>query len=302
MKQSFELRGLVAAVFSPMTLNGSVNLAQIVPVTEQLIQDGVTGLYICGSTGEGPCLSREERMDVAEAYVTASARRIPAVVQVGSQSIPEAQKLAEHASRMGADAISAIPPNYFKPNSLDTLIASIAEIASAAPELPFYYYHIPSVTGVQLDVPSFLAEAAPRIPNLVGVKYSHSTVFELQGCMEVGNFDLLFGSDEMLLSALVVGIKGAVGSTYNFAAPLYNRIIKAFEQGDMEMAKQLQGKAAQMVRVLVEHGGTPAIKAVMGLIGVDCGGTRLPQKALSNTLIEALRADLIAIGFFDWGR
>lgn len=304
MTQSFQMQGLIPAVFSPMNADGSLNLSHILPVTEQLIQDGVTGLYICGSTGEGPCLSREERMEIAEAYITASAKRVTTVVQVGHQSISEAQRLAEHAGRIGADAISAIPPNYFKPNSLTTLIEMMAEIAGAAPDLPFYYYNIPSVTGVQVDLLRFLEEGAERIPNLVGAKYSHSTVFELQSCIEAqnGRFDLLFGSDEMLLSALVVGVKGAVGSTYNFAAPLYKRVLTAFEKGDLESARNFQGKAAQMVRVLVEHGGNPAIKAMMGLIGVDCGGTRLPQKALSQQQLAALKADMTTIGFFDWGR
>ncbi len=304
MTKSFQMRGLVPAVFTPMKADGSLNLAQIAPVAEQIIGDKIAGFYICGSTGEGPCLSREERMDTAEAYIEAAAGRISTVVQVGHQSIPEAQRLAEHASSQGADAISAIPPNYFKPNSLATLIEMMAEIASAAPDLPFYYYNIPTVTGVQVDLLRFLEEGAERIPNLVGAKYSHSTVFELQACLESqgGRFDLLFGSDEMLLSALVVGVKGAVGSTYNFAAPLYNRVIAAFDQGDMQTAKALQGKAAQMVRVLVEHGGNSAIKAMMGLIGADCGGTRLPQKALSKTQVEALKTDMTEIGFFNWGR
>ncbi|MCA9838194.1 MAG: dihydrodipicolinate synthase family protein [Trueperaceae bacterium] len=304
MTKAFEMQGLVPAVFSPMKASGAVDLNPIAPVTEQLIQEGVKGLYICGSTGEGPCLSREERMEITKAYISAVSGRIPTVVQVGHQSIPEAQRLAEHAAANGADAISAIPPNYFKPSSLDVIIEMMAEIASAAPDVPFYYYNIPSVTGVQVDLLRFLEEGAEKIPNLVGAKYSHSTVYELQACLEAqgGRFDLLFGTDEMLLSALVVGVKGAVGSTYNFAAPLYNRIIAAFNSGDLETAKHLQAKAAQMVRVLVAHGGNPAIKAMMALLGVDCGGTRLPQKALSGTQLDALKGDMTAIGFFDWGR
>lgn len=301
---SFRMQGLVPAVFTPMDEAGLLKPSQIQEITEQLINDGVTGFYICGSTGEGPCLSREERMETAEAYINAAAKRVTTVVQVGHQSVPEAQRLAEHAAAKGADAISAIPPNYFKPGSLSVIIEMMAEIASAAPTLPFYYYNIPSVTGVQVDLLRFLEEGAEKIPNLAGAKYSHSTIFELQACLESrqGRFDLLFGSDEMLLSALVVGVKGAVGSTYNFAAPLYKRIIVAFETGDLATAKHLQGKAAQMVRVLVAHGGNPAIKAMMGLIGVDCGGTRLPQKALSKVQIDALKADMTKIGFFDWGR
>ena len=303
MTDTFRIQGLLPAVFTPMTEEGSLRLEQIPQLTEQLIGEGVSGFYICGSTGEGPCLSREERMATAEAYIHAASGRIPLIVQVGHQSIVEAQTLVEHAKAHGADAISAIPPNYFKPSSVDNLVDSLAEIAASAPDLPFYYYHIPAVTGVPVDLVELLDKVAERIPNFVGVKFSHTAVYELQACLnQSGRFNMLFGSDEMLLSALVVGVHGAVGSTYNFATPLYKKIMDAHVRGDVEVAKNLQAKAVEMVRVLVKHGANPAIKAMMGLIGIDCGGTRLPQRALSAAQIEALRKDMDTIGFFDWGR
>jgi len=301
---NFHITGLVPAVFTPMHADSSVNLEPITVMVEQLITEGVKGFYICGSTGEGPCLSREERMAVAEAYVTATAGRVPTMVQVGHQSIEEAKILARHARDIGADAISAIPPNYFKPNSLDNLVDALAEIASTTPDLPYYYYHIPAVTGVPVDMVQLLNKVINRIPNFAGVKYSHTAVFELQACLNAheGRFNMLFGSDEMLLSALVVGVHGGVGSTYNFAAPLYNKIIAAHDSGDMELAKNLQAKAVDMVRVLVAHSANPAIKAMMGLVGIDCGGTRLPQQALSSEQIATLKEDMDTIGFFKWGR
>ncbi|MEZ4633009.1 MAG: dihydrodipicolinate synthase family protein [Deinococcales bacterium] len=304
MMNRFKLTGLLPAVFSPMHSDGSLWLEQIPPLTEALIREGSHGFYICGSTGEGPCLSREERMDIAQAYISAAQGRIPMIVQVGHQSIAEAQKLAEHARDKKADAISAIPPNYFKPSSLDNLIDSLAEIAKVAPELPFYYYHIPAVTGVAVEVLELLEKAAERIPNFVGAKFSHSAIYEVQACLNAqsSRFNMLFGSDEMLLSALVVGVHGAVGSTYNFAGPLYQKIIKAVVQNDFGTAKHFQAKAVEMVRVLVKHGGNPAIKAMMSLIGLDCGGTRLPQAALNPSQIAALKHDMNAIGFFEWGR
>ena len=149
-RNTFRLTGLIPAVFTPLDSAGKLNLEVVGPVTDRLVSEGVAGLYICGSTGEGPLLSREERLATAEAYIQAAAGRIPAVVQVGHHSIREAQLLAEHAQAQGADAISAIPPAYFKPASLEILVASLAEIARAAPELPFFYYHIPRVTGVEV--------------------------------------------------------------------------------------------------------------------------------------------------------
>lgn len=304
MKNLF-IKGLVPAVFTPMNADGSLNLAQIAPITEQLLSEGVSGFYVCGSTGEGPSLTREERMAVAEAYITAAAERVPIIVQVGHTSLEEAKLLAKHAEQQGADAISAIPPTYFKPKSLVVLIDCLSEIAVAAPSLPFYYYHIPHMTAVEIDVVSLLELAAERMPNFAGVKYSTTTVFELQACVNAsaGRFNMLFGCDEMLLSGLVGGAHGAVGSTYNFAAPLYQRIINAFEQGDIASAQREQARAVEVVRILVEFSAAnSAIKTMMKLIGLDCGPTRLPQSPLTPQQENSLKDKMDAIGFFDWGR
>lgn len=301
---SFRITGLVPAVFTPMRSDGSVNLELIGPITDRLVAEGVGGLYVCGSTGEGPSLSREERMATAAAYLHAAAGRVPVVVQVGHNSLADARALAEHAAALGADAISAVAPSYFKPASLEVLVDTLAEVARAAPGLPFYYYHIPAVTGVHLDMVRLLEVGSERIPTLVGAKYSTTTVYELQACLAArgGRFNLLFGSDEMLLSALVTGVHGAVGSTFNFATPLYRRVVAAFERGDLAEACREQGRAVEMVRVLVDHGANPAIKAMMKLTGLDCGATRLPQRALSAAQEASLRARMEEIGFFEWGR
>jgi N-acetylneuraminate lyase len=117
---------------------------------------------------------------------------------------------------------------------------------------------------------------------------------------------MLFGSDEMLLSGLVVGAHGAVGSTYNFAAPLYNRIIAAFKRDDIKEARRLQGLSVKMIQPLNKHGSlnsnSPSLKAMMKLVGLDCGPMRLPHIALSPDKVGALRRDMEEIGFFEWGR
>ena len=303
MQEHF-IRGLLPAVFTPMRADGALNLDQVKPIAAQLIDEQVGGFYVCGSTGEGPSLSREERTAVAEAYINAAAGRAPVIVQVGHTSIAEAQLLAAHAQQHGAAAISATPPNYFKPASLDILIDCLAEIAAAAPGLPFYYYHIPRMTAVEIDVVRLLDLAAERMPQFAGVKYSATTVYELQACAAAagGRFNVLFGCDEMLLSGLAGGAHGAVGSTYNFAAPLYRRVIDAFQQGDMPTAQRHQANAVAMVRVLTGFAANPAIKTMMKLIGLDCGPTRLPQRPLSADEENRLRQEMRRIGFFDWGR
>jgi N-acetylneuraminate lyase len=300
----FWLTGLLPATFTPLDAAGNLNLGVVAPMVEHLIRDGVTGLYVCGSTGEGVSLTREERMAATEAFVAAAGGRIPVVVQVGHNSVGEARLLAAHAQAAGADAISATPPSYFKPPTPAALIAVMQEIAAAAPDLPFYYYHIPSMTGVAPNVAAFVREGGKLIPTLAGVKFSHTAVYEMQAALAVeqGRYNLLFGSDEMLLSGLCGGAHGAVGSTYNFAAPLYNRIMAAYAAGDLPAAQRLQAHAVEMVNVLVRFGGNAAIKAVMGFLGLDCGPVRLPQVAIDQGKQQELREELDAIGFFAWGR
>lgn len=299
-----ELSGLIAAVFTPMHTDRSLNISMIPPLVERLVEDGVDGMYVCGSTGEGPLLTGDERRRVLDAFVEANDGRLRVVAQVGHDSLEEAKKLAAHARLAGVDAISATPPVYFPCNTVGTLIDCLVEITSAAHDVPFYYYHIPMRTGAAVDIVDFLKEAPARLPNLVGVKYSAPTVYELQLAANVdeGRFTMLFGTDEMLLSGLCAGAKGAVGSTYNFAAPLYRRVIEAFKRGDLKQAAGEQKRAAEMIRIATAFGGQAGLKALMQLIGVDCGPSRLPLVTPSTQEVQALKAQLDAIGFFSWYR
>ncbi|MFZ1936284.1 MAG: dihydrodipicolinate synthase family protein [Thermoguttaceae bacterium] len=294
------LSGLIAATFTPMHADGSLNLAMAGPIVDHLIHSGVSGLYVCGSTGEGPLLTTAERKETAAAYVEAAAGRLPVVVQVGHSSVIEARELAAHAQQIGANATSAVAPYYFKPSSIGTLVDCLAEIAGGAPKLPFYYYHIPELSGVHANMVELLRHAPSKMPNFAGIKYTAPLVNEFQTLIDLSNgrFDILFGRDEMLLSGLAGGADGAVGSTYNFAAPLYRRVIAAFERGDVAEARRCQGEAVAMVNVLLSYRGHAGLKAAMGLRGLDCGPTRLPNVSLRPEEVESLRRDLDAVGFF----
>jgi N-acetylneuraminate lyase len=226
------------------------------------------------------------------------------IVQVGHNALTEARDLAAHAERIGADAISAAAPSYFKIDSVATLADCVAEVGAGAPGLPFYYYHIPMLTGVAVDMAELLPLAAVRTPNLAGMKYTAPTVHEFQACLELdgGRFDVVWGCDEMLLSALAVGAQGAIGSTYNFAAPLYMRVMAAFARGDLAEARQWQLLSVQMVNVLKRYPFITAMKLAMAMQGVDCGPCRLPQGRLDAGQEEQLKRDLDALGFFDWAQ
>lgn len=281
-----------------------MNAAAVPAMVEHLLSSGVTGLYVCGSTGEGMSLSGDDRRRVAEAYVTATAGRVPVIIQVGHNSLHEARDLAAHAQKIGADVISATCPSYFKVTTVTGLVDSMAELASGAPELPFYYYHIPTLTGSKIDMVEFLGQAGEQIGNLVGLKYTESTLHEFQECMGLqnGRFDVVWGFDEMLLGALATGAAAAIGSTYNIAAPLYRKLIDAFQAGEIKEARRLQALSISMIRILCQFPFHPAMKAVLAMKGLDVGGCRLPQGSLSEEQTNSLKTSLTSIGFFDWSQ
>ena len=302
MSKQFALRGLVAATFTPMHADGSLNLAMAGPMIERLLAGKVSAAFACGTTGECASLTSEERRQTLCAFIDAAAGRMPVIAHVGHSALADSCELAAHAQAAGAAAVATTPPYYFKPDSVAALVDCMAQIAAAAPDLPFYYYHIPHLTGVTLSMEAFLRQAADRIPNLVGIKYTAPTVYEFQTCaaFDNGRFDLLFGCDEMLLSGIASGAEGAVGSTYNLAPRLYHRIKECFAAGQIEEARRLQLLSARMVDVVRAFGPLPALKAMLSLVSCDFGPTRMPLGALNPEKIALLRQQLDELGFLEW--
>ena len=300
MKQHFV--GLIAAPFTPLKPDRSLDLDTVEVLAASLSANGVRGAFVCGTTGESTSLTVDERMRVAERWQAAAGKDLAVIVHAGHLCLDDAKAIARHASRIGADAIAGSAPFYLKPRSVEELVAFLAELAAAAPDLPFYYYHIPALTGVDFPMVEFLRAGMKRMPNLAGLKFTHEDLLDFHRCVdfEDGRFDVLFGRDEILLAALALGARGAVGSTYNFAAPLYQHVIEAFRSGDLAAARAHQARARDLVVVLRRFGGLPAGKTIMNVIGLDCGPVRLPLIDLTDAQREALRADLDRIGFFQY--
>jgi N-acetylneuraminate lyase len=296
------LAGLIAAPFTAFRADGSLHLDAIEAQAASLVANGVAGAFVCGTTGEGASLSTAERKQVAERWQSAASGKLRVLVHVGHTSVAECRELAGHAQTIGADGIGCLAPFFFKPAAVEDLVAFCDEVAAAAPELPFFYYHIPSMTGVSHSAAAFLRQASTRIPNLAGVKFTFENLMDYSDCLRLddGRFDALFGRDEMLLAGLSLGARGAIGSTYNFAAPVFHRIIAAFEKGDLATAQREQARANAMIAVMLRFGGLAAGKAMMRMIGLDCGPTRLPLRTLPDAEEGALRAGLEAVGFFDF--
>jgi N-acetylneuraminate lyase len=301
--KKFQLTGLVAATHTPFGSDGSLRLGLVQKQAEHFLKSDIRSVFIGGTTGECHSLTFRERQQLTERWLEViQGTQLQVVVHVGGNCLSDAKALAAHAQQLGATAVAAMAPSYFKPSRLETLLDFCAEIAASAPELPFYYYHIPILTGVSFGMADFLQGARERMPNLAGLKFTDSDFMQLQQCLQLGDgaFDVLSGFDEMLLAALSLGVQGAVGSTYNFAAPIYHRMMKAWAAGDIKAARSEQFRSVQLVHALQRCGSMGAGKAVMRMVGVDVGPARLPISNPSPEQFTSLQAELNKLGFFDW--
>jgi N-acetylneuraminate lyase len=297
------LVGLVAATHTPFNADGSLNLAAVERQAGHLLAGGVRVVFIGGTTGESHSLSFEERRQLAARWMEVTrGAALKVIVHVGSNCLTDAAALAVDAERLGAAAVAALAPSYFKPASLDLLVESCRTIACAAPSTPFYYYDIPILTGVVYSMPDFLERVTGRIENFVGIKFTSSDMMAYQQCLHAGEgrFDVPWGFDECMLAALAVGARGAVGSSYNFAAPIYQRLLQHFAAGDLAQAREEQFRSVRLIRLLASYGYMGAAKAVMGMIGVDVGPARLPHANPTSEQIMRLRGELEQLGFFEW--
>lgn len=295
------MQGLLAASFTPFHPDGRLHLDAIEAHAERLVRDGVQGVFVCGTTGEFASLTVEERKQVAARWTDVAGDQLHTIIHVGHTCLAASQELARHAAETRAHAIAAIGPYFFRPSALEQLVAFTAAIAGEARSLPFYYYHLPQLSGVSVSILSYLRMAADRIPNLRGVKFSDPNLEEYGRCLdEFGeHYDLPFGSDQVLLSAVAMGATSAIGSTYCFLAPLYETLMRAFLEGDVERATHLQRRSLEFVSIFMRHGVLESMKCAMSLIGVEVGPVRLPLRQLDEQEIAALHSELQEAGFFE---
>ena len=293
-----KLTGLIAAPHTPFNADSSVNYSVIDQIAEHLVEQKVKGVYVCGTTGEGIHCSVEERKKIAERWVKASQGQLSITLHTGALSIADSLELSRHADTLDIFATSVIGPCFFKPGNVEDLVEYCRINAEAAPSKGFYYYHS-GMSGLSIDMEKFLLLAGDRIPNLTGMKFNSSDMYEYQRCLRVNNgqFDIPFGVDEFLPAGLACGAIGAVGSTYNYAAPLYHRLIDSFNRGDMKDVAACMDKVIAIIRVLVQYGGVAAGKVAMQLHGIDAGDPRSPLRPMTS---EQKKAALEAFAAADF--
>ncbi len=293
-----KIKNLVAAAYAPMNQDGSLNPHLIKNYTQFLIRNNITGVFMNGSTGDFTSLTVAERKTLTLTWSQHKSKELFLIDHVGHTSLKVSKELATYASDK-VDAIAALAPYYFKLNSIDKLIAYCKEIAACAPNIPFYYYHIPVLSGAHLNMHEFLEKAEEVIPNLAGIKFTNNNLIDYQHSKKYKNnkFNILFGYDELFINSLPLGATGWVGSTYNHLAPLYYKIKTLFKNGDMETAADLQNKAIKFVEILNSKGGFNGVgKGFMRTLGLDFGPSRFPHTTLSDNEYVKIKEELDALG------
>lgn len=298
-----KITGLIDAPFTPFYENGEVNLEPIEQYAKMLAKNGLKGVFINGSSGEGYMLTEDERMRLAERWVEVAPEGFKVIVHVGSTCVKSSERLAAHAQKIGTFGIGAMATPFPKIGRIEELVKYCEEIAAAAPELPFYYYHIPAFNGAYLSMLDFLKAVDGRIPNFAGIKYTYESLYEYNQCRLYANgkFDMLHGQDETILPCLAMGgAQGGIGGTTNYNGRCLVGILDAWKSGDLEKARELQNYAQEVINVICHfRGNIVGGKRIMKLIGLDLGKNRTPFNNMTDEEEARMKQELEAIDFFN---
>lgn len=282
MRDITRYQGIIPAFYACYDDGGDISPSGVRALTEYLVDKGVKGVYVGGSSGECIYQSVEERMLVLEEVVKAAEGRLTIIAHVGCNSTRDSVKLAGHAKSLGVDAIASIPPIYFK--LPEYAIAKYwNDMSKAAPDTDFVIYNIPQLAGVALTMPLF--REMLKNPNVAAVKNSSMPVQDIQMFKDEGTrggreFVVFNGPDEQLISGLVMGADGGIGGTYAVMPELILKIYDMAKSGkDLETARQIQYDVDNIIYRLCAGKGNMygMIKAVMKKrCGLDLGGVRAP--------------------------
>lgn len=281
------MKGIYSALLGVFDKSGKPDIAGINAVVSHNIEHcKIDGLYVCGSTGENFLINTQSKKTIFKAAAEAAKGRCKLIAHVGSNILEEVLELSKWVKEQGYDAISAVTPYYYKftPNEVKDYYKYIADNS----ELPLIIYNVPILTGVSLSRKDFLELLSYK--NIIGIKYTSNDFYMLErirvGCKDAY---LYSGFDEILLSAAVLGVDGAIGSTYNIIGHWAKDLMEAVGKKDLEKARNIQKNMNTVIDKLIAAGLYQTIKEVLELYGVKCSGCRLPMSKTNNNHREAAK-------------
>ncbi|MBQ7974779.1 MAG: N-acetylneuraminate lyase [Clostridia bacterium] len=278
--------GTYAALVTPYTHDNKVNYNELQKLVRYLIDNGIDGFYVGGSTAEAFLLSTEERKGCLEAVVEAVNGERNVICHTGSISTDIATELAIHAEKVGANAVSAISPFYYK-FSEQEIVQYYKDIMDCV-NLPMFIYNFPNFSGFSLTE-EILAKLKEN-KNLAGVKFTSTDMFLLER-LKTNNSDLVIwnGFDEMLTAGLMMGADGGIGSTYNCMPQLIHKIYDSFISKDMDGAQKYQVQANHVIKAICKHGVFASVKAILEMDGFCFNGCRKPFSPISDAGLAELK-------------
>ncbi|MFU0799072.1 MAG: N-acetylneuraminate lyase [Xylanivirga thermophila] len=285
-----DIKGVIPALITPFDCDENVDFEKLKGLVNYLLSQGVDGFYLTGSTGQGIMMDTSERKAVVETVIDEVGGKVPIIVHVGTIDTKHAIELAKHAYEAGADAISSIPPFYYK-FSFEELYGYYEDVAQSTP-LPMIIYSIPATTGVNMGIDAI--KKLSGIENVKGIKYTSMNHYEMQRIKEhIGqDFVVYSGADEMCVSGLMMGADGIIGSFYNLDPEIYIAIYNDIKTGEYQKANEKLKIANDVIEVCLKYGCYPSIRAGLRWMGIDCGIDRKPFKQLDDNELKSLRKEL----------
>ena len=284
-----KFKGVFTALVTPFDKNGKINDKALESIVKANIASGVSGFYVCGSTGEAFLMSTDERKYVMD-VVKSCAGDKTLIAHIGSINENEAYELGEYANKLSYDMVSSVTPYYYK-FSFSEIRNYYIRVADRAC-LPMLAYHIPALSGVTLgvkDLSSFLAD-----DRFCGIKYTSDDYFTFEQIKTAFPDKIVYnGYDEMYLSGLAMGADGAIGTTYNFMAGKFVNITKLFAEGKNNEAREVQQQANRIITVLCKIGVIPATKEVLNQLGFEAGVCRKPFGDLATEDKALIKKEII---------
>lgn len=296
--KNFRVTGCVAAPFTPFRENGDINFDKFGESADYFYNNNIPYAFVNGTVGEGMSMTVDERKESAEAWVKVAKGKVKIILHVGANNIRDSQELARHGSSIGVDAVASLCPSFFKPANEEIVTECISEIAGAAPDLPFFYYSIDYLTGINVDPSKILQRARDRVPNLVGVKHTSKEVRKVynSSLVDPSRFQVLMGTEAEFLPYFSLGFDFPV--TLPYMGTLFYNLKTAHDSGDKHTALKIQARMFELDTIRGKYGaGIEVAKAMFGIISeIDVGPVRLPITKLTTDTYQLLKSDLGAFG------
>ena len=287
MSKIEKYQGVIPAFYACYDDQGEISPQRTRALARHLLDKGVQGLYVGGSSGECIYQGVEERKVVLENVMAEVGGKLTVIAHVACNNTADSQELAAHAQSLGVDAIAAIPPIYFHLPPYG-IAGYWNDISAAAPDTDFIIYNIPQLAGVALTLP--LLKEMRKNPRVIGVKNSSMPTQDIQMWKDEGgeDFVVMNGPDEQFISGLAMGATGGIGGTYAVMPELFLKVYELVGKGEVAQARAIQNDICRIIYAMCEaHGNLYAVmKAILARKGLELGGVRKPLPGL----IDADRA------------